>query len=250
MAGPVPRQRAGLRHVGGRPGGGPAAPRHHQADADRDVRAGAPRGHGRRPCGGSGRGRGADLAPPYRPARACRPGRRAARGRGEGAGEVVAKLWGDGTTQTQLDRAGGARAVEWEIGAMAHQITEDDRPGEAPASTSLAARFEALAAEWEKRGEYGDSSITDRARELRAVLAGEAAAGVHAFCTYDEGRADGSGCMLPPGHTGPHDIATGIPAAPAAPEEQRPVPAPCTTPCIACMTDESHTPAAPEETTR
>ncbi|MFJ6239805.1 hypothetical protein ACIQH0_37760 [Streptomyces griseus] len=48
--------------------------------------------------------------------------------------------------------------------------------GEAPASPSLAARFEALAAEWERRGEYGDSSITDRARELRAVLAAAPAA--------------------------------------------------------------------------
>ncbi|MEU2402781.1 hypothetical protein ABZ609_00345 [Streptomyces rubiginosohelvolus] len=48
--------------------------------------------------------------------------------------------------------------------------------GEAAASPSLAARFEALAAEWEKRGEYGDSSITDRARELRAVLAAVPAA--------------------------------------------------------------------------
>ncbi|WP_326659573.1 hypothetical protein [Streptomyces sp. NBC_00385] len=35
------------------------------------------------------------------------------------AREIVAKLWGDGTTQTQLDRAGGARAVEWELGLMA-----------------------------------------------------------------------------------------------------------------------------------
>lgn len=48
----------------------------------------------------------------------------------------------------------------------------------ATASNSLRARFEALAAEWEKRGKYGDSGITDRARELRAVLADEAAAGV------------------------------------------------------------------------
>ncbi|MFF3094196.1 hypothetical protein [Streptomyces cyaneofuscatus] len=49
---------------------------------------------------------------------------------------------------------------------------------EAPAPTPLAARLGALAAEWEQRGEYGDSSITDRARELRAVLADGAAAGV------------------------------------------------------------------------
>ncbi|QQZ56883.1 hypothetical protein IFE09_27170 [Streptomyces microflavus] len=56
------------------------------------------------------------------------------------------------------------------------------RAGEAEAALAAAppapadrAAFEALAAEFiEKRGEYGDSSITDRARELRAVLAGEA----------------------------------------------------------------------------
>ncbi|MFF7880977.1 hypothetical protein ACH40F_08135 [Streptomyces sp. NPDC020794] len=35
------------------------------------------------------------------------------------AREVVARLWVDGTTRKQLDRAGGARAVEWEIGLMA-----------------------------------------------------------------------------------------------------------------------------------
>jgi hypothetical protein len=35
------------------------------------------------------------------------------------AREVVARLWVDGTTQKQMDRAGGARAVEWEIGLMA-----------------------------------------------------------------------------------------------------------------------------------
>jgi len=40
------------------------------------------------------------------------------------AREIVAKLWGDGTTQTQLDRAGAARAVEWEIGLMASGINE------------------------------------------------------------------------------------------------------------------------------
>ncbi|WP_143668321.1 hypothetical protein [Streptomyces sp. f150] len=50
----------------------------------------------------------------------------------------------------------------------------------APPAPADRAAFEALAAEFiEKRGEYGDSSITDRARELRAVLAGEAAAGAH-----------------------------------------------------------------------
>ncbi|MFD3999904.1 ParB N-terminal domain-containing protein [Streptomyces rubiginosohelvolus] len=48
----------------------------------------------------------------------------------------------------------------------------------APPAPADRAAFEALAAEWEKRGEYGDSSITDRARELRAVLAAGAAAGV------------------------------------------------------------------------
>ncbi|WP_162602939.1 hypothetical protein, partial [Streptomyces sp. CS090A] len=50
---------------------------------------------------------------------------------------------------------------------------------EAPVSAPLAARFEALAAEWEKRGEYGDASFLWGARGIRAVLAGEAAAGAH-----------------------------------------------------------------------
>ncbi|MFE7360688.1 hypothetical protein [[Kitasatospora] papulosa] len=38
----------------------------------------------------------------------------------------------------------------------------------------LRARFEALAADWEKRGEYGDVSLTWGARGIRAVLAAEA----------------------------------------------------------------------------
>ena len=37
------------------------------------------------------------------------------------AREVVARLWDGGTTQTALDRAGGARAVEFEIGQLAAQ---------------------------------------------------------------------------------------------------------------------------------
>lgn len=52
-----------------------------------------------------------------------------------------------------------------------------------------------------------------------AALATPAAPRQHSFCTHGEGRADGSGCFLPPGHDGDHDVATGIPAAPAAPEE-------------------------------
>ena len=38
----------------------------------------------------------------------------------------------------------------------------------------LRARFEALAADWEQRGEYGDASLTWGARGIRAVLADEA----------------------------------------------------------------------------
>ncbi|MFI2081487.1 hypothetical protein ACH43Y_14205 [Streptomyces rubiginosohelvolus] len=44
----------------------------------------------------------------------------------------------------------------------------------APPAPADRAALEALAAEWERRGEYGDSSITDRAQELRAVLADRA----------------------------------------------------------------------------
>ena len=40
------------------------------------------------------------------------------------AREVVARLWDGGTTQTAMDRAGGARAVEFEIGLMASGINE------------------------------------------------------------------------------------------------------------------------------
>ncbi|MFJ8345087.1 hypothetical protein ACIQ9J_01665 [Streptomyces sp. NPDC094153] len=44
------------------------------------------------------------------------------------AREIVAKLWADGTTQKQMDRAGGARAVEWEIGRMASSTDEPAAP--------------------------------------------------------------------------------------------------------------------------
>jgi hypothetical protein len=45
------------------------------------------------------------------------------------AREIVAKLWVDGTTQKQMNRADGARAVEWEIGLMA---SGNDEPAAAP----------------------------------------------------------------------------------------------------------------------
>ncbi|MEU0160165.1 hypothetical protein ABZ154_15325 [Streptomyces sp. NPDC006261] len=61
----------------------------------------------------------------------------------------------------------------------------------APPAPADRAALEALAAEWERRGEYGDSSITDRARELRAVLAGEAAAGAQHPTTADKAAALG-----------------------------------------------------------
>lgn len=44
------------------------------------------------------------------------------------AREVVAKLWRDGATQQRMDRAGGARAVEWEIGRMASGTDEPAEP--------------------------------------------------------------------------------------------------------------------------
>ena len=37
-------------------------------------------------------------------------------------------LWADGTTQKQVDRAGGARAVEWELGLMASGNDEPAAP--------------------------------------------------------------------------------------------------------------------------
>jgi len=51
------------------------------------------------------------------------------------AREIVAKLWVDGTTQKQLDRAGGARAVEWEIGLMASGNDEPATAGEGSETT-------------------------------------------------------------------------------------------------------------------
>jgi hypothetical protein len=45
------------------------------------------------------------------------------------AREIVARLWGDGTTRKQLDRTAGARTVEWEIGLMA---SGNDEPAGAP----------------------------------------------------------------------------------------------------------------------
>ncbi|MEV3996706.1 hypothetical protein AB0K62_13650 [Streptomyces halstedii] len=94
-----------------------------------------------------------------------------------------------------------------------------------------------LAAEWEKRGEYGDSSITDRARELRAVLAGEAAAGAHQteqadttlarvreWVTSDVVTAVSEfGNGYREAQRDIHDLIkpTITPAAPAAPEETR-----------------------------
>lgn len=59
------------------------------------------------------------------------------------AREIVAKLWVDGTTQTQLDRAGGARAVEWEIGLMASGNDEPVAPDFfQPGRTYLYARMQ------------------------------------------------------------------------------------------------------------
>ncbi|MFY0511826.1 hypothetical protein ACOMD4_15790 [Streptomyces anulatus] len=84
----------------------------------------------------------------------------------------------------------------------------------APPAPAGRAAFEALAAEWEKRGEYGHSSITDRARELRAVLAGEAAAGVQQT-TEAHHTVDGARYLC---HTDDH-YCPQPPAAPAAPEE-------------------------------
>lgn len=41
---------------------------------------------------------------------------------------VVAELWGDGITQTQLDRAGGAQAVQWEIRRLADDAAAGVQP--------------------------------------------------------------------------------------------------------------------------
>ncbi|MET4670774.1 hypothetical protein [Streptomyces sp. PvR018] len=85
-----------------------------------------------------------------------------------------------------LEQSEQILALERSLDEVRRQLGQEIlRAGEAEAALNAAppapadrAAIEALAAEWEKRGEYGDSSITDRARELRAVLAGEAAAGV------------------------------------------------------------------------
>ncbi|MBH0246293.1 hypothetical protein I3W98_31005 [Streptomyces cavourensis] len=66
--------------------------------------------------------------------------------------------------------------------ATVRRLADDAAAGVQPPTTSEAddtrARFEALAADWEQRGEYGDASLLWGARELRAVLADDAAAGV------------------------------------------------------------------------
>ncbi|PJN31330.1 hypothetical protein CG717_16320 [Streptomyces sp. CB02613] len=59
------------------------------------------------------------------------------------AREIVAKLWGDGTTQTQMDRAGGARAVEWEIGRLAAVAAAGVQP---PTSDRAAERLDLVRA--------------------------------------------------------------------------------------------------------
>ncbi|WP_145498700.1 hypothetical protein [Streptomyces sp. CFMR 7] len=85
--------------------------------------------------------------------------------------------WGIGTAARTLDLLlahsyHGAR-IEWPDEARPDPDT-NLRERIQPAPAPLAARFEALAAEWEKRGEYGDASLLWGARGIRAVLAGEA----------------------------------------------------------------------------
>lgn len=117
----------------------------------------------------------------------------------------------------------------------------------APPAPADRAAFEALAADWEQRGEYGDASLLWGARELRAVLADDAAAGVQPPTTSEadtatqcvhcwleiEDRGDpGFGTHTPRwvhifgGYRtcNPQMFNSPVatpPAAPAAPEEQR-----------------------------
>ncbi|MGW6652454.1 hypothetical protein AMK23_26190 [Streptomyces sp. CB02130] len=70
---------------------------------------------------------------------------------------------------------GDMRDMESSLREQDAEFERIRRAARETASAPLNTRVEALAAEWEKRGEYGDSSITDRARELRAVLADRAA---------------------------------------------------------------------------
>ncbi|OEV16353.1 hypothetical protein, partial [Streptomyces nanshensis] len=96
---------------------------------------------------------------------------------------------GDTGLRVKRDPVYGAPPAPADRATMLSELTDDlnrrrdmatARPlaAEVPAPTPLAARLGALAADWEQRGRYGDSSITDRARELRTVLADDAAAGV------------------------------------------------------------------------
>lgn len=112
--------------------------------------------------------------------------------------------------------------------------------------------------------EYGE-----HADAVLAALAGEAAAGVqqttedetrcvHCWLEIEDRGDPGFGAYTPRwvhisggyqtcNPQQPNSPVATPPAAPAVPEEQRPAPVACTPPCIACMTDESHTPAVPEE---
>ncbi|MFJ8866741.1 hypothetical protein ACIRD6_13425 [Streptomyces sp. NPDC102473] len=131
-----------------------------------------------------------------------------------------------------------ALAVARRILGTTEQADTETAPTVNRAGT-LRARFEALAAEWEKRGEYGDSSITDRAREIRAVLAAEAQQPTPApadadgcWCGHPQDRHFTSQSMTLPngchdcqGWNGAHAYGQDLPWA------ATPAPAKETTPC-------------------
>lgn len=99
---------------------------------------------------------------------------------GEGAAAALEPQDHPGADLFVALRAAGLDADEANrrMYAYAAMVLRQEKAIAAPPAPADRAAFEALASEWEKRGEYGDSSITDRARELRAVLADDAAAGV------------------------------------------------------------------------
>ncbi|MEU0354915.1 ParB N-terminal domain-containing protein, partial [Streptomyces cyaneofuscatus] len=85
-----------------------------------------------------------------------------------------------------LDIAAG---LAHRLRALADEAAAGVQPPTEGETDDVRARFEALAAEWEKRGEYGDASLLWGARAIRATLAADAAAGVQPP-TEGEARPD------------------------------------------------------------
>lgn len=186
------------------------------------------------------------------------------------AREIVAKLWGNGTTQTQLDSAGGARAVEWELGLMASASRLADEAQQPEAADESCGRFvpdtpraPGLCAScgdargWHSLQAVGEQQPTPAEAEAHRTLTEFIAEvleddGIWMYLGADPDRAVAARRRasvtrrFPAAETRTVRKTTTYTVA-STEEPQLPAPIPCTTPCIACMTDESHDPASTEE---